>query len=189
MRLYPAPLEWLSIRRGSSVVEQRSEEPRVGGSIPSRGTQMNIIRSAFWVVACAVIVCGLYFGGQYAWSRGMYITTRQPMAPIGNLSMEPRASIDAPEVKVGGTVKMTPQGYTPQTITIDRGQAVEFKNVGDGGQWPSSDPHPGHDANPALNANGFVVPEASWYATLNEAGTFHYHDEVYPNIQGTVVVR
>ena len=146
-------------------------------------------RIPFWLLLLAVVSAGVWFGSDYARERGLYLTTRAPLASSTYPELEPRANADIPGAHVGATIKMTPNGYMPINVTIQAGDALRFENDGDTGQWPMSDPHPRHDEHPDLNADGYVIPGETWYVVLKQPGTYGFHDEVYPNISGTVTVQ
>lgn len=140
-------------------------------------------------LAIVAVLLGVYLGGYHAIGSGMLVSTRVPLAKPKDVPSVRVATYGVPGVRVGAVVRMSPYAFVPREVTVRRGEAVEFRNVATAMQRPMSDPHPGHGGNAALDADGFVEPGRSWYAVMDEAGTFPVHDEVYPSVRGTVTVR
>lgn len=140
------------------------------------------MRFAAWPYALLAVLFGLYLGGYYAISHGMLISTRVPLAGPKNVPSVPVASGAVPSVPVGAIVQLTPYGYQPAVVEVDRGEAIEFRNAGEAHQWPVAEA-------PGQSAEGVVEPGRSWYAVIGDPGTYGYRDRVYPNATGTVVVR
>lgn len=81
-----------------------------------------------------------------------------------------------------GVVAVKSTGFSPSSLTVNHGDRVTFRNqdkvdhqvVADNGSF----------ASPILHAN------QSWTTgSLNTAGTFHYHDALYPRRTGKIVVK
>lgn len=88
-------------------------------------------------------------------------------------------------------------GFSPQTLTIQAGQSVIFKNIDTRAIWPASDPHPVHSDYPepggcissTFDACKGIEPGKSWEFTFTEKGTWTYHDHLGPGMKGTIVVE
>lgn len=141
-----------------------------------------------WLLGLAAIVIGLSVGAYVALSNGMVVSARSRLASPRELPQVRVASQERPDAPVGAVVRMTPYGYLPQSIEVRVGEAIEFQNAATATQRPMSDPHPEHAYAP-LDAPGVVEPGKSWYAVMERPGTYSYHDEVYPNVSGVIVVR
>jgi plastocyanin len=85
-------------------------------------------------------------------------------------------------VAATSTVLIKSTGFSPSSLTVNRGDSVTFKNsdridhqvVADDGSF----------ASPILHAN------QSWTtAALNTAGTFRYHDGLHPSLSGKLTVK
>jgi|SRR3989344_3083009 len=79
-------------------------------------------------------------------------------------------------------------GFSPQTLTIKKGDAVAWVNQGGDAATVNSDPHPTHDLHRFLNLGEFPS-ESSVEVTFNEVGTFGYHNHFNPSQTGTIVVQ
>jgi plastocyanin len=79
------------------------------------------------------------------------------------------------------TVQIRSTGFSPGNVTISHGDSVTWRNVdrvdhqvvADDGSFASPIIHPGH----------------SWTKTLTTAGTFRYHDALYPRLSAKIVVK
>lgn len=112
---------------------------------------------------------------------------------------------DAADVPVDTThtVNRTSAGFTPSTVTIKKGDTVEFINQTEADIWPASNAHPSHtnypgsglakcdtgDAQANFDACKKVGAGESWEFTFAEVGTWKYHDHFSPSKEGTVVVE
>jgi plastocyanin len=141
-----------------------------------------------WLLGLAAVAFGIALGAYLALSQGMIVSARSRLAPPRELPQVRVAPGDRPAVAIGAIVRMTPYGYLPQTAEVRAGEAVEFVNAATAAQRPMSDPHPGHGYDP-LDAPGVVDPGRSWFAVMERPGAYRYHDEIYPNVTGVVIVR
>lgn len=97
------------------------------------------------------------------------------------------------------TVTYTNDGFSPETVTITRGQTVRFTNESDGDMWVASAVHPTHTVYPekteedclgsAFDACQSVAPGNSWSFTFNETGEWGYHNHRRANHTGAIVVE
>ena len=79
------------------------------------------------------------------------------------------------------TIHVRDMSYSPASVTISKGQSVE---------WVFDDNGLPHDV--VDDAGGFrsdLVTEGSYTHTFDAAGTFAYHCTPHPRIVGAVVVR
>jgi len=80
------------------------------------------------------------------------------------------------------TVQIRSTGFSPSAVTVNHGDRVTFKNVDKVDHQVVADD--GSFASPILHAN------QSWTtAALTTAGTFRYHDALYPRLAGRVTVK
>jgi plastocyanin len=85
-------------------------------------------------------------------------------------------------VAATGTVIIKSTGFSPYSITVNHGDKVYFKNSDRVDHQVVADD--GSFASPILRAN------QSWTtATLNTAGTFRYHDALFPRLTGRITVK
>lgn len=102
-------------------------------------------------------------------------------------------------------VTLTDAGFTPKTVTIERGQTVRFVNASSRSMWVGSDDHPTHTGYDGTSTrehcadgeatNGtFDQCEATpqgehWDYAFEKSGTFGYHNHVGASNTGTVIVQ
>jgi plastocyanin len=80
------------------------------------------------------------------------------------------------------TVAIKSTGFSPSSLTVNHGDKVTFRNDDKVDHQVVADD--GSFASPILHAN------QSWTtAALTTAGTFHYHDALYPKRTGKVTVK
>jgi len=95
------------------------------------------------------------------------------------------------------TITFTDSGYSPQTLTVQKGTSVTFRNMGSSNFWPASAIHPTHKVYPTtggclgstFDACSGLTPGSSWTFKFDIAGTWNYHDHINPALRGTVVVQ
>lgn len=85
-------------------------------------------------------------------------------------------------------------GFTPKTITIQKGETVQFKNERDGRpMWVASDPHPAHTDYQGFDTakilGRFSKPGEDFSFTFEKIGTWKYHDHADPGKTGTIIVQ
>ena len=79
-------------------------------------------------------------------------------------------------------VTISKNGFSPKSVTIKKGQTVVWKN---------EDASSAHTVT-SDNNNGPMSPElkknSTYRDTFMEAGTYHYHCKLHPEMKGTVTV-
>jgi plastocyanin len=96
---------------------------------------------------------------------------------------------DGAEGGDGNVVTMEADGFSPSTLTVERGETVTFENTSDEDKWPASNVHPTHELYPGFDAKNAVLPDESYSFTFERAGSWGYHDHLNPALQGTIVVE
>jgi plastocyanin len=86
-------------------------------------------------------------------------------------------------------VNMRADSFEPSTLTINKGETVEFKNESGDDKWPASNVHPTHELYPGFDAQEPVLDGDSYEFTFDRAGRWGYHDHLKPDIHGTIVVE
>lgn len=87
-------------------------------------------------------------------------------------------------------VSMTENGFEPASISVGKGQAVCWTNKHEGeARWPASDNHPTHELYPEFDPHTPVRDGTHWCFTFLKPGTWKYHDHLFPDFLGTVVVQ
>jgi plastocyanin len=79
--------------------------------------------------------------------------------------------------------------FEPSTLTISKGETVEFENESGDDKWPASNVHPTHELYPGFDAQEPVLDGDSYEFTFDRPGRWGYHDHLKPDIQGTIVVE
>lgn len=100
------------------------------------------------------------------------------------------------------TITYSDDGYTPASITINKGDTVVFSNKSTRPAWTASDVHPTHKAYPGSgidkcgnpDPNNFdacrgYAPGEDYSFTFNQVGTWEYHNHSNSRHGGTVIVR
>ena len=129
-----------------------------------------------------------------ACERGARETTvpvpRARAAPARTTSTSPPATQPTTTAAQGSVeVKMESESFSPDVVTIDKGQTVTFVNVSDDDKWPASDFHPTHQLYPGFDAQRSIPPGQSWSFTFERRGRWTYHNHLSPSVKGTIVVR
>jgi plastocyanin len=86
-------------------------------------------------------------------------------------------------------VRMKADSFEPSTLTISKGETVEFENESGDDKWPASNVHPTHELYPGFDAQEPVLDGDSYEFTFDRTGRWGYHDHLNPDIQGTIVVK
>ena len=101
-------------------------------------------------------------------------------------------------------IKITADGFSPSTLTINQGDEVTWTNEDTKDSWPASAQHPTHTAYPGsgiekcgtseqstiFDACHGLKPGGSWSFTFNEKGTWSYHDHInFPGPFGKIIVQ
>ena len=100
-------------------------------------------------------------------------------------------------------VTYTDEGYSPNTITIKKGETVTWKNKSSMTMWTASGVHPVHTAYTGTNIancgtpaslNQFdacigVAPGQSWSFKFDLRGTWGYHNHTNASHWGKIVVE
>jgi len=96
-------------------------------------------------------------------------------------------------------ISYTDESFSPNSVTVKKGQTVRFVNNSSQDTWPASAVHPTHSVYPektegdcfgsAFDACKRLKPGESWEFTFNEVGEWRYHDHVHASKTGVVVVE
>jgi plastocyanin len=84
---------------------------------------------------------------------------------------------------------MTADGFVPSTITIQKGDYVQFTNSDSNLHWPASGPHPAHTALPGFDALKGITAGNYYRYQFTKVGTWYFHDHLNPSLKGSVVVK
>lgn len=155
-------------------------------------------RNSIGVIIVLVIVAG-----------GWYLISK---APEGESSTVPTSQVPVidnttpdtiVETKVSGaTVRYTDQEFSPETITIARGETVTWVNQSSKNMWVASAAHPTHmvydgtslkdhcvaGAEAPFDACRAFSPDEPYTFTFDKVGTWKYHDHIDASKRGSVIV-
>lgn len=122
-------------------------------------------------------------------------TTRQPEVPaVGEQTVPSEGGVSSGrEVTVG----YTEDGFSPNPITINKGDSILFMNLGSGQMWPASAVHPSHAEYPTtggcigstFDACRDIGPGNGWSFQFDIPGTWRYHNHVNTAHTGVVIVN
>ncbi|MBC7746668.1 cupredoxin domain-containing protein [Pedobacter sp.] len=85
------------------------------------------------------------------------------------------------------TITYTDTGFTPGTITVNKGDTVTVTNTSSSSVKFSSDDHPTHLLNPEVNQET-LNPSKSQTFTVSQVGTFGYHNHLNDSQGGQIIV-
>ncbi|HLC45999.1 MAG TPA: hypothetical protein VJI67_03960, partial [archaeon] len=83
---------------------------------------------------------------------------------------------------------MTSNGFEPFEIVVDSDSAVVFENADVKDHWPASNFHPTHDLYPEFDPKKPISAGESWEFQPSMTGTFRFHDHLFPEFNGNLVV-
>jgi plastocyanin len=86
-------------------------------------------------------------------------------------------------------IEIGDSGFKPGNITIDQGDTVIFINTGSYDHWPASNIHPTHSIYPEFDPKDSFAPGRNWSFKFTKAGSWRFHDHLYPQFTGTVTVN
>lgn len=103
----------------------------------------------------------------------------------------------SPSIAPQATIFMTKSGFSPQEVSIKKGQRIEFINseskncpISDVACsfWPASDPHPTHVLYSEFDSRRQLGPGESWSFTFDKVGTWGFHNHFKPEVHGVIHV-
>lgn len=105
-------------------------------------------------------------------------------------SLEP--ATQQQEVNASGvehSIVLTKEGYVPETVTIQQGDTVVFKNETGKPFWPASNLHPSHRDYPEFDPREPILADETWAFTFREVGEWRFHDHLAPYFNGVIIVE
>jgi len=161
-----------------------------------------------------IVIVALVLLGGYFLFRGVSQTTPSVSKPSSQqaATQPPAAEQPSAQLPVGQTpaaeeeeyvVTYTSSGYSPNALTIKKGETVTFKNQSSQSMWPASAMHPAHTvysgtsldehcpdtAGTAFDACKGYSPGESWSFKFDKVGSWKYHDHLNPSATGMIVVE
>lgn len=80
-------------------------------------------------------------------------------------------------------------GFSPQQLTINKGDSITFKTTRGKPFWPASDLHPTHGIYPEFDPQEPIDLDKSWSFTFKKSGSWRFHDHLSPFYRGTITVK
>ncbi len=98
----------------------------------------------------------------------------------------PDKTVEAPPTAI---VKITDKGFEPTSLTVKKGTVVIWKASGNTKPVVvAANPYPTNDSLEGLKSEQ-LGSGAEYRYKFNESGTFNYHDNLNPTVNGTVIVE
>ena len=157
------------------------------------------------ILLTTIILAVVLVGWILSRNRGdVVLNTPTPVvSPTPDSTSSPQATPLVSPVISKNIITYTNSGYTPNTITIKKGETVTWKNESSISMWTASAVHPTHRAYPGtdisacgtqtllpmFDACGGTAPGQSWSFVFNNVGTWKYHNHLNSSKFGTVVVE
>ncbi len=144
-------------------------------------------RIVIGIIVCIVVVAG------------MHLVQSPQVTPARQLAASVQANPKVPAV----VIVMDETGFTPDTVTINAGESVEWVNKSTKDFWPASNMHPTHSIYPDSSIFKCLTPEEpnifdacsplspgkSYSFTFMYKGEWRYHDHLRPNKTGIIRVE
>lgn len=86
------------------------------------------------------------------------------------------------------TIVRTDDGYTPNEVTIKKGDIILWTNESSNFHWPASDIHPTHGIYPEFDPLRAVAPGEDWKFKFDKVGSWQFHDHLRANKIGRITV-
>lgn len=150
---------------------------------------------AVWVLIIIALV-GLVWW--LAGSRGETIDTATTTMPTSTDQVATDTASLGSDIVGEVTVTYTDAGFSPATVTINKGQTVRWVNQSGGPMWVATALHPTHEVYPGSDidkcGSGADIFDQcantdSYVFTFNEIGEWGYHNHVQAGKFGKVIVQ
>ena len=152
------------------------------------------------IVVLAVVLVGWMFLKN---KGGVALNTPTPTVYPAPTFLGPPETVSPSPVALKNVITYTDSGYSPNTITIRKGETVTWKNESSMPMWTASAVHPTHTVYPGTNitncgtpaglkqfdACSRVAPGQSRSFKFDNVGTWKYHNHLNASNVGTVVVK
>lgn len=166
--------------------------------------------STIWtIILVLILIVGVWYFYFYS---GQPVTA--PIAPSGTETQGTQPApgtngdtnlsivINNPLTPKSATVKLVSTGFSPATVTIEKGGTVTWVNESGSPMWVASGKHPTHELYAGTSrethcASSYTGPapfdqcssSENYSFTFNKAGTWKYHNHVNTSQVSTVIVQ
>lgn len=155
------------------------------------------------IVVLVIVVVGWMFLKNKKVDVVVSPTLDSTSSPQATPLVSPESTVSPSPVASKNIITYTDEGYTPNLITIKKGETVVWKNESTDSMWTASAVHPTHRAYPGTDISACetqtlmpmfdacekIVPGQSWSFTFNNVGTWGYHNHKEASHAGKVVVQ
>lgn len=111
-------------------------------------------------------------------------TNQQSIPPIQQTNQNTGQQTNGKTV----TVSMKSSKFDPETITVQKGTKVIFKNEDTQDRWPASNIHPTHTIYPEFDPKAPITAGQEWSFVFDKVGDWKYHDHLMPSTRGEILV-
>lgn len=87
------------------------------------------------------------------------------------------------------TVQISAAGFEPETLSVKQGTKVTWVNKDQALHQIAANPFPKNGTGPRSVRSEILNNLQTYTYTANTAGSFSYHDQLHPTINGTLVVK
>lgn len=85
-------------------------------------------------------------------------------------------------------IRITPKGFEPSTLTVKKGTKITWTNSDNTLHQVAANPYPTGKNLPGLKSE--ILNDAQQYTYVaNKAGSFGYHDQLKPTVNGVIVIQ
>jgi len=157
------------------------------------------------ILLIAVILAVMLVGWMLWKNKGdIIVNTPTPtVSPMPTPLVSPELTMGLSPVVTNNIITYTDAGYTPNLITIKKGETVVWKNESNSFMWTASAIHPTHKVYPGtditacgtqtllpmLDSCGRIESGQSWSFKFDNIGTWGYHNHLNSSKFGKVVVE
>lgn len=143
-----------------------------------------------WIVI-GIVVIVIVLGGVFLFLKTNNQTSNNP-----STNTQPTIQTQATSTPTGSPattekvieVSLTSEGFSPSTLTIEKGTKVVWTNKSGEEANVSSDPHPFHTDYPPLNLGDFN-DVGKLELVFDKSGTYKYHNHLNSSQRGTIIVQ
>ena len=157
-------------------------------------------------ILLAVVVLVIVSAGWFYMKNKAGVSLNTPTPTVSSTPtplVSPESTTTPSPVVSKNIITYTDSGYTPNIITIKKGETVVWKNESSSPMWTASAMHPLHRAYPGTDISACgtqtlmpmfdscvgVASGQSWSFTFNNVGTWGYHNHLNSSKFGKVIVE
>ena len=90
--------------------------------------------------------------------------------------------------QVAARITVDEGGFTPATVQVAVGSDVVWTNTDSKAHEVAANPYPSKSSLPGLDS-GQLTADQSYHFTFRKPGTYNYHDQLNPLLNGIIVVH